>query len=77
MSDAVEVDRPLAGLRVVDAVTGPLAPITRYLAELGATVVRIVEPEPDADPFEELAANHAKQALGFGATDSRALADLR
>lgn len=40
-----KVDRPLSGLRVVDLVEGPLAPITRYLAELGARV----------DRFEELA----------------------
>ncbi|MET0364861.1 MAG: CoA transferase, partial [Sphingobium sp.] len=31
---------PLTGIHVVDAVAGPLAPITRYLAELGATVDR-------------------------------------
>ncbi|MBN8848643.1 MULTISPECIES: CoA transferase [unclassified Sphingomonas] len=31
---------PLAGIRIVDAVVGPLAPITRYLADLGARVER-------------------------------------
>lgn len=36
------VDRPLAGVRVLDAVRGPLAVSTRYLAELGAQVDRIV-----------------------------------
>ncbi|WP_077145589.1 hypothetical protein [Sphingopyxis sp. KK2] len=36
------LDRPLAGLRVVDLIDGPLAPITRYLAELGARVDRHV-----------------------------------
>jgi crotonobetainyl-CoA:carnitine CoA-transferase CaiB-like acyl-CoA transferase len=36
------VDRPLAGVRVVDAVHGPLAITTRYLAELGAQVDRVV-----------------------------------
>ena len=36
------VDPPLAGLRIVDAVSGPLAPITRYLADLGARVDRVL-----------------------------------
>ncbi|MCC2980610.1 CaiB/BaiF CoA-transferase family protein [Sphingomonas sp. IC4-52] len=36
------VDRPLRGVRVVDAVHGPLSVTTRYLAELGAQVDRIV-----------------------------------
>jgi crotonobetainyl-CoA:carnitine CoA-transferase CaiB-like acyl-CoA transferase len=38
------IDRPLAGLRVVDVVSGPLAITTRYLAELGARVDRIASP---------------------------------
>ncbi len=38
----MSVDRPLSGVRVVDAVRGPLAMTTRYLAELGAQVDRIV-----------------------------------
>jgi crotonobetainyl-CoA:carnitine CoA-transferase CaiB-like acyl-CoA transferase len=60
-------DRPLAGLRIVDAVVGPLAPITRILAELGATVHRIV---PDAaDPIDALAANRGK-LRGAGAADA-------
>lgn len=45
-------DRPLMGIVVVDAVRGPLAPITRYLAELGASVTRVVDPLPcDVDDF--------------------------
>lgn len=50
-------DRPLAGLRVVDLVDGPLAPITRYLAELGARVDRHVPATGDA---ADLAANAGK-----------------
>ncbi|KAK0340832.1 hypothetical protein LTR94_028887, partial [Friedmanniomyces endolithicus] len=37
------VDRPLTGVRVVDAVHGPLSITTRYLAELGAQVDRIAD----------------------------------
>jgi crotonobetainyl-CoA:carnitine CoA-transferase CaiB-like acyl-CoA transferase len=36
------IERPLAGLVIIDAVAGPLAPLTRFLAELGASVVRVV-----------------------------------
>jgi len=50
---------PLAGIRVVDAVAGPLAPITRYLAELGARVDRVVELQT-GDRFADLAANRGK-----------------
>jgi crotonobetainyl-CoA:carnitine CoA-transferase CaiB-like acyl-CoA transferase len=76
MSEAVEVDRPLAGLRILDAVSGPLAPITRYLAELGATVTRTNQPQGHADPFDELAANHGKQSLDFEVHDPRAVAEM-
>ena len=46
MSEAAEtaripVDPPLAGIQVIDCVQGPLAPLTRYLANLGATVTRL------------------------------------
>lgn len=41
------VDRPLASIRVIDHVRGPLAGATRYLAELGAQVDRMVAPEED------------------------------
>lgn len=76
MHDTPEVERPLAGLRVVDAVSGPLAPITRYLAELGAWVVRFGVPAEDRDPFEELAANRGKLALNASLDDHRARAEL-
>ena len=66
-------DRPLTGLRIVDAVVGPLAPITRILAELGATVHRIV---PDAaDPIDALAANRGKLAGSSAAEALIAAAD--
>lgn len=41
-----DIDRPLAGVRILEEVTGPLAGITRYLAELGATVWRSPPAEP-------------------------------
>lgn len=46
-SDGIAVDRPLAGVRVIDMMTGSMAAITRHYAELGADVVRI-EPEGGA-----------------------------
>lgn len=55
----MSVDRPLAGVRVVDAVSGPLAPTTRYLAELGARVDRLVTMR-DVDPRADRAANIGK-----------------
>lgn len=76
MSDELEIDRPLAGLRVVDAVSGPLAPITRYLAELGATVVRFAVRHAGADLYEELAANCGKEMLDVSLQDPRAVAEL-
>lgn len=54
----VQTDRPLHGIKVADLVRGPLAPITRYLAELGAEVSRLVE--PTGDRLEDLAANIGK-----------------
>lgn len=62
MSSSVRVDRPLAGLVIVDAVRGPLAPITRYLAELGAVVHRVGAGGPTTDPVD-LAANAGKRWL--------------
>lgn len=59
MPDPVNSNPPLAGIRIVDAVRGPLAPITRYLAELGATVIRVVAPV--AGDIDDLAANLGKQ----------------
>lgn len=52
-------ERPLQGLRVVDAVRGPLAPLSRYLAELGARVDRVVESE-GADRLDDLTADTGK-----------------
>lgn len=56
------VDRPLAGIRVVDRVSGPLAAITRYLAELGASVVR-VDDGPAQDMLQDLVANVGKSRV--------------
>ena len=54
------IDPPLAGIQVVDCVQGPLAPITRYLADLGATVTRLSSIAAEAD-LDEAAANVGKQ----------------
>lgn len=59
MSQTPLQDRPLVGLRIIDMVRGPLAPLTRYLAELGATVERFAD--GCADPIVDAAANGAKQ----------------
>jgi crotonobetainyl-CoA:carnitine CoA-transferase CaiB-like acyl-CoA transferase len=56
------VDRPLEGIRIVDLVNGPLATLTRYLAELGATVTRLDAAEP-TDALDDLVANVGKQRL--------------
>ncbi|MGH6650130.1 MAG: CoA transferase [Sphingopyxis sp.] len=66
----MSVDRPLTGLRVVDLVEGPLAPITRPLAELGARVDRYVAATGDA---ADIAANAGK-ILHAGPADDAALA---
>lgn len=39
--NAAEVDYPLAGVRVLDLVEGPMAAIARQLGELGADVIRL------------------------------------
>lgn len=57
------IDRPLRGLRILDMVEGPLAPLTRYLAELGARVDRI-DFDADPDPEADLAANVGKRRHG-------------
>ena len=68
--------RPLIGIRVVDAVTGPLAPMTRYLAELGASVVRVVSQDSNCE-IEDLAANAGKIMLQLvDATDEIARAHV-
>jgi crotonobetainyl-CoA:carnitine CoA-transferase CaiB-like acyl-CoA transferase len=66
----MSVDRPLAGLRIVDLVEGPLAPITRYLAELGARVDRFVAATGDA---ADMASNAGKNCHA-GPVDEAALA---
>ena len=67
------IDRPLAGIRVVDCVHGPLASTTRYLAELGATVDRIA-PDWD-DALADAAANAGKRRhrFDFASAEARAL----
>ncbi|WP_421738057.1 CoA transferase [Caulobacter sp.] len=69
-----QTDRPLRGIKVADLVRGPLAPITRYLAELGAEVTRLVD--PSGDPLEDLAANIGKARAPDGAQAVLDAADL-
>jgi crotonobetainyl-CoA:carnitine CoA-transferase CaiB-like acyl-CoA transferase len=68
------VDLPLTGITVVDMVRGPLASITRYLAELGARVERIDESHA-ADAYEDFAANAGKQRhmVAVGSAAAQAL----
>lgn len=61
--------RPLEGLRVVDLIEGPLAPLTRYLAELGARVDRFLPPTGDG---ADIAANAGKIAHS-GHADERTM----
>jgi crotonobetainyl-CoA:carnitine CoA-transferase CaiB-like acyl-CoA transferase len=72
-------DLPLAGVRVVDLTTGPLAAIGRHLVEWGADVVR-VEPPVDAGDrragrsvagvsLSFAAANLGKRAVGLDLAD--------
>lgn len=67
-------DPPLAGIRVLDAVAGQLAPITSYLAHLGATVDRLGAVEA-SDP-SDLAANAGKawKEFDLDSEEGRALA---
>lgn len=54
------VDRPLAGVRIVDLVRGPLAPLTRYFAELGAQVDRIESTAGNYDDLADVVAHAGK-----------------
>ncbi|WP_176593673.1 CoA transferase [Sphingobium sp. EM0848] len=58
---AETLDLPLSGICVVDLVRGPLASITRYLAELGAQVDRLDGHDALADAVEDFAANAGKR----------------
>ena len=49
-------ERPLVGMRVIDAAIGPMAEIARYFAELGADVIRIEAPEGGVDRHEGVTA---------------------
>jgi crotonobetainyl-CoA:carnitine CoA-transferase CaiB-like acyl-CoA transferase len=58
---------PLAGVRVLDLATGPLAAIGRHLVELGAEVIRIEPRGGGADRSQ--GARSADVALGFVAAN--------
>ncbi len=64
MTEQTASSKPLSGIRVVDAVSGPLAPITRYLAELGALVVRVVASDAVGE-IDDLVANVGKRVLSL------------
>lgn len=69
----IAIDPPLAGIHVVDAVTGPLAPISRYLADLGARVDRL---DDSADNnAEDVADNSGKYPHDYslGSSDAKQL----
>lgn len=71
--------RPLAGFTIVDAVAGPLAPATRYLAELGAQVVRIATPQTDRSARQQLqdaASHNGKQLQPVDFGQAHAVAEL-
>lgn len=64
----LEVDRPLAGIRIVDAVSGPLAAITRHLSDLGARVDRFGSTDEDA-PWQ---AGKVLNAAAIGSAEAEA-----
>ncbi|HEX7872321.1 MAG TPA: CoA transferase [Sphingobium sp.] len=66
-------DAPLAGIQVVDAIDGPLAPLTRYLAELGATVHRFAKHHAATDT-RDLTANIGKLRHDAAIDSAEALA---
>ncbi|MDE2436647.1 MAG: CoA transferase, partial [Sphingomonadales bacterium] len=71
--------RPLAGLGIVDLVTGPLAPATRYLADLGATVTHVATTTYDPstpDGLKLIAAHAGKEQVLVDPTDPDSLAPV-
>jgi len=56
-------DRPLSGIRVVDAVDGPLQTVGRVLADLGAEVLRIEA--PGGSPARRSGVIHSGRSLTF------------
>jgi crotonobetainyl-CoA:carnitine CoA-transferase CaiB-like acyl-CoA transferase len=52
MTAAAHDPRPLAPLRVLDLMTGPMGAVSRYYAELGADVIRIEPEGASADRHE-------------------------
>ncbi|WP_125592140.1 CoA transferase, partial [Amycolatopsis balhimycina] len=61
--DDVLIDRPLSGIRVVDAVDGPLQTVGRVLADLGAEVLRVEA--PGGSPARASGVVHAGRSLTF------------
>ena len=61
--DDVLRDRPLSGVRVVDAVDGPLQTVGRVLADLGAEVLRIEA--PGGSPARRSGVVHSGRSLTF------------
>ena len=80
MSDATQtLDRPLAGVRVVECVSGTMAHTARLLADLGAEVIRVEPAGGGVDRHERpmlngeslsfAAANLGKRAVAMAVTD--------
>lgn len=61
--DDVLIDRPLSGIRVLDAVDGPLQTVGRVLADLGADVLRIEA--PGGSPARRSGVVHSGRSLTF------------
>ncbi|NMO03063.1 CoA transferase [Gordonia sp. TBRC 11910] len=57
------MDRPLTGIRVIDAVDGPMQTVGRILSDLGAEVLRI-EP-PTGSPARSAGVLHGDRSLTF------------
>ena len=71
---AEPVDLPICGIRIVDVVRGPLAAATRYLAELGAQVDRLVESDALGDSLSDFAWNVGKRLHPHAIESSQAQA---
>lgn len=68
MDQHMELDLPLAGIRIAEAVEGPLSTITRYLAELGASVFR-ADLAGETGAIAQLVQNRGKLPVGNDARD--------
>jgi len=61
--EADEDSAPLAGLRILEVAPPSAGAVTRYLAELGADVIHVPQPEIADDPLAALLANTGKRIM--------------